>query len=940
MSSRALRKLKREEEEARRLAALQAEQAAQDGSDEAEDDVEDTSSTRLKLKHVSNAFDMLDGANEDDYSESGGEVDQEADGVERTTGETSNPPKPTKAKKKKKKQKKKAREKAPVEGTGRKAADKMDDIDRALQELSTKEPTISATDADAVEGTGSGDRDGSWEAPATKLLGIDSRNLNPVNEMKSLFGNIALEGSSTGRASPRTPQRQREPGQQGGVDLGTALTGRYSPASKGRELGALANRRNVFVQGHEDWPLGTSGGLSMETDKTNTAFGRQFSIIHNNAYMDVQREFHLCVESMQAESMIRLLMLNPYHIATLLQVSEIAKHQGDHSVSGDLLERALFSIGRSVHSTFPAALREGMARLSFNDPKNRELYLTMWRYIQNLSMRGTWRTAFEWTKALLQLDTLKDPFGMTLMIDQLALRGRQYAAFIDLCSESAYGKIWSHLPNIQISLSLAYLRSSQPKLARQTLALAMHKYPYILSALASSLDITPLPKYLWAKVPTTEAEKLYTELYVTRAKDLWNSPETTSLIAEVAETTSHYKNLISTSTTPAKLEISLEDARHIMLLEIPSLIALLPRKFTTMPTSSSDVLPPPDSLSSNFTLRAPGSGATDASAVSAISALLNAATAGATVPIGGASGLLTRVLNWFHAPADPNEELNEHGETDGAAALRELHDNVPPEVVQEIFRRHILEEHEEDDEHDGRYYSEPESPDEEAGMGSSRADALFRRIVEAHGADDESDEATDDENDSSLPDLEDIPTVTRGPRNQDEATDDENDSSLPDLEDIPTVAGESRNQDEAPIFQGPPQRSMVATVEDDSDSDDYINPNADHDAEYLLRPHPPPTHRIFARMDPSQVHDVIDVIRRAGSADDSASRPESNDPQRIQRWLISTGLQKLQDDESTMQEYVARLKGLRQRDRDWTLGIVRQRAGAEVAERVRRELEG
>src|ERR1700722_14945284 len=105
MSSRALRKLKREEEEARQLAALQAEQAAQDGSDEAEDDVEDTSNTRLKLKPVSNAFDMLDGANEDDHSQSGGadgEVDQEADDIERTASESSKPPQPTKAKKKKK----------------------------------------------------------------------------------------------------------------------------------------------------------------------------------------------------------------------------------------------------------------------------------------------------------------------------------------------------------------------------------------------------------------------------------------------------------------------------------------------------------------------------------------------------------------------------------------------------------------------------------------------------------------------------------------------------------------------------------------------------------------------------------------------------------------------------------------------------------------------
>ena len=908
MSSRALRKLKREEDEVRQLAALRAEQEAEDESDEVEDDVESRQTAKLKVKPVSNAFDMLDGANESDHSEPGegdDEADAERNHVAQTTASSSIPPKPTQAKKKKKKQKKKATERAQAGGAAGKTADEMDDIDRALMELSTREPVTSARNIETAEDTGPGDPESLWEAPATKLLGIDSRNLNPVNEMKSLFGNVALEGSSTGRASPRGPQRQREQNQQGGVDLGTALTGRYSPASKGRELGTLANRRNVFVQGHEDWPLGTSGGLSMEADKEDTAFGKHFSLVHNNAYTDVQREFQLCVESMQGENMIQLLRLNPYHIATLLQVSEIAKHQGDHSVSGDLLERALFSIGRSVHSSFPAALREGMARLSFTDPKNRELYLTMWRYIQSLSMRGTWRTAYEWTKALLQLDTLKDPYGATLMIDQLALRGRQHAAFIDLCSGDAYGNAWSHLPNIQITLSLAYLRSSQPKLARQTLALAMHKYPYILSALASALDISPLPKYLWGKLPTTDAEKLYTELYITRAKDLWNTPETTSLIAEVAETLPHYQPLISSSSPPAKVEISLEDARHIMLLEIPSLIALLPRKFTHMPTSSSDVLPPPDSLSSSFTLRPPAS-ATDTSAVSAISALLNAATAGAAAPVTGASGLLARVLNWFHAPTDANEPLNEHGETDAAAALRELHEHVPPEVVQEMFRMHMLEaEEQHEHEREEEDYLDPGSDQEELGISDSIHDALFRVIAEGRGADDESDEVAEDGTASSLPELEDIPPVAANGNNE-------------------------------PVFQGPVQRSMAATVENDSDEDEFDNPNEDHDAEYLLRPHPAPTHRIFAPRDPQ---DRSIPSRSATSAAAAASEQDLTDPQRIQRWLISTGLQRLQDDESTLVEYVERLKGLRQRDRDWTVGIVRQRAGAEVAERVRRELD-
>src|SRR5256885_10499285 len=146
--------------------------------------------------------------------------------------------------------------------------------------------------------------------------------------MKSLFGNIALEGSSTSRASPRAQQRQQEQNQQGDVDLGTALSARYCLANNGKRLGPLANRRNVFVQGNEDWPLGTSGGLSMEFDKTNTTFGKHFSIVHNNSYTEVQQQFQLFVELMQAENMIQLVMMTPYHIATLLQISEIAKHQG------------------------------------------------------------------------------------------------------------------------------------------------------------------------------------------------------------------------------------------------------------------------------------------------------------------------------------------------------------------------------------------------------------------------------------------------------------------------------------------------------------------------------------------------------------------------------------------------------------------------------------
>ena len=877
MSARALKKLRREQEEAKQIAALQAEEEEQEQSEDEEEEIASARATKKPL----NAFDMLDGTAEDEDKESDmAEDHDEEDQAQGTTVSMSSTapappidPQKTPSRKKKKKPKRKAKKKSAGEQSQPlEATEGIDEIDRALKELSAKssqsgkglttEPDESMAVTEHV-----------WELDATKLLAIDSKHLNPVNEMKSLFGNIALQDYN--HSSAQASQRQRDQNQQGGVDLGTALTGRYSPASKGKELGALAKRRNCFVQGHEDWPLGTSGGLSMESDGTLNHFEKHFSLAHNNLYSDTQRQFHLCVRSMQAESMIQLLMLNPYHIATLLQVSEIAKHQGDHSVSGDLVERALFSIGRSVHSSFPAALREGTARFSFNKPENRELYLAVWRFIQNLGQRGTWRTAYEWGKILLQFNTLYDPYGMTLMIDQLALRGRQHSHLIELCSEDAYGETWAHLPNIQISLALAYQRSSQPKLARETLALAMHKYPYILSHLASALDISPLPRALWAKIPTTDAEKLYTELYVTGAKDLWNTPETTSLIAEVAETLPHYKAIISKSTPAPKLEISLEEARHIMLLEIPSLIALLPRKFTNMSTSSSDVLPPPDSLS-DLTQRAPAS-ALDSSAPNALNALFNAATAAGAAPVTGIQGLLSRALNWFHAPA----QAGENNDAEGQAAIQALQDQLgpdaPPGIVEQLLAHHMAED-----------------------------DSEFDEMWAGRGADDESLEEDSDRTADSLPELEDIPNHATRP-----------------------TAPETTNEDPDPDpVQGPVQRSLATTVEDDSDSDTDSLPN--------LRPHPAhPTHQVFGPRDPEDRSILREATNAPPAAPAAPTNDENeNDPQRIQRWLLSTGLTGLQANTISIGNYVSKLKQLRQRDRDWTMGIVRQRAGKEVGDRV------
>lgn len=277
-----------------------------------------------------------------------------------------------------------------------------------------------------------------------------------------------------------------------------------------------------------------------------------------------------------------------YHISTLLQVSEIAKHQGDHAVSADLLERSLFNIGRAAHSSFNNQLQEGKAKLDFVLAENRELWLTIWRYIANLGMKGTWRTAYEWAKLMLSLET-KDPYCIRLLIDHLALRGRQYEHFISLCTETTFKEDWKSCPNIQCSLSLAYLRLNKPKEARQQLRESMSRYPWIFSRLAQELDVQPIPRRIWGKIPFAQSHELLTELYISRAKDLWNTPEVLALLVEVAETLSEE----SVFTEPP--EINLDIARHVVLSDIPSVTTHLPTRFTTGRISASDPLPPYES---------------------------------------------------------------------------------------------------------------------------------------------------------------------------------------------------------------------------------------------------------------------------------------------------------------------------------------------------------
>ncbi|OMP83374.1 hypothetical protein BK809_0004755 [Diplodia seriata] len=573
MSARALRKLQRELEEKKQLEQLAAD-------NDADNESEEEQPTARPAK--ASMFAMLGAEEDEEEDEDEKQEPQDTpEAPEESEEEAPKPKAPSAKKNKKKKKKAKAAKQATDTPTKEQSApSELDEIDLALQSLKVgrsedkgKSAEESAADAAAQE--------------LYKLLAVDTQGLHAQNEMRKLFGRAALENRSDDEPAGRG--RRGRGAQQ--LGLAQAVAARNIPGGQG--FASLGLRRNIFIQGKEEWPRATSGGLGMEIVEKRADGTVEYRFIHSTAYQDVQRQFESCVASMDPNRLVQLLQFNPYHISTLLQVSEIAKQERDHATSGDLLERALFSFGRSIHSTFSNNLSQGKARLDFRRPENREFWLAAWRYIANLGMRATWRTVYEWAKLLLSLDPENDPYCVRLVIDQYAIRGRQQQDFINLAQSEFFKKTWADLPNIQLTLGLVQVQANERNKGQQKLYTAIGKYPWVAARLFQELEVNDIPPGIWGKQPRTPFEHLLTELYVIRAKDIWNTPEAKNLLVEVASAVQ-----ASGMTDPADITITRDIARHTILTDNPALIGAVPRSLSSQVQSTSDPLPPHDNLAS------------------------------------------------------------------------------------------------------------------------------------------------------------------------------------------------------------------------------------------------------------------------------------------------------------------------------------------------------
>ena len=293
MSSRALRKIQQQEEERRRAEALKV-----DAEDDGSEGEEETSSKPAAV----NAFDLLNSPGDEideEISHNGSEDEEQKADVPQVT------PRSQKSKAKNTKKKNKGNKVANTTGVAAKlegdkaghASAELDEIDLALQSLSTKDKSgNTASTGVFIDET---------NAQLFRLLAVEAKHLNALNEMKRLFGSVVTENNDDRPANTR--RRGRGPQH---VDLGGALTARYSPVSKGQGLKGLALKRNPFILGKEEWPQATSGGLGMELVEKMEDGTVEYRFIHNNVYQGTQREFESCVASMDPQRLINMLVFN------------------------------------------------------------------------------------------------------------------------------------------------------------------------------------------------------------------------------------------------------------------------------------------------------------------------------------------------------------------------------------------------------------------------------------------------------------------------------------------------------------------------------------------------------------------------------------------------------------------------------------------------------
>ncbi|KAG4304617.1 hypothetical protein PORY_002010 [Pneumocystis oryctolagi] len=400
-----------------------------------------------------------------------------------------------------------------------------------------------------------------------KLLTINQCLLDSDLEMRKLFGKKTIDNNSDSRKKIKNHK----------IDFRSRFN------------------RSPLMSFKNSWPPMLNNELSMDIIDYVNGIG-YFKFSFSETYQDIQQQFLVAVNSLDPNNLMTLLQYNlAYHVSTLLQVSEILKHDGNYQSSIDLVDRALYALGCGFHPMFN--ISTGCVRLPFKYFENRIMYLTLYKHIHNLEKKGCWRTALEFNKLLLRfsLSPLEDSdnYGALLTIDFFALKAEEYDYIIEL-KEWYDQEYLKRLPSFAFSYSLALFHKENVNSlhigSKEKICEAAFTFPWVIKPLFSLLKLS-VPREYEELDPPTSLDALYMHIYLSRAKDIWNTPK--------------YKNLLVSVSLPSPSinksfkevhQIPSGTLRYVLLSEDTNLVQYLPISVTSQPIMEYDPFPPDDSF--------------------------------------------------------------------------------------------------------------------------------------------------------------------------------------------------------------------------------------------------------------------------------------------------------------------------------------------------------
>uniref|UniRef100_A0A8D8HV55 Transcription factor 25 n=1 Tax=Culex pipiens TaxID=7175 RepID=A0A8D8HV55_CULPI len=498
MSYRILRKLQSGNE-------LEIKEPIDEVSDGADADYDTNSIGSTTRKKINNRFDLLN--QQQSLSESEVKEDDNDETERDGAGGTHQNPNLAETKRRKKKKKKKTGKymSSSARRSSEDNADAEDDFTRTVKEVDKL-----FGDYEKSENSPAVANSGTSGILAKSLLSVQHKNLNPQYEMKRMFGSKVVADQQNKRRNNRGAPR---------ILKSTYLV---NPKDNWPPVGKSGIYMNL-VQAPEQ-PLGGSGAKTVEKNAVYFAFE------HSPSYRLIQQKFLQAVESMDSDNIIKIINQHPYHVDSLIQLSELCKMSEDHAMASELIDHALFALESSFHTMF--SLTQGNCRLDYRRQENRALFVTLFKHSQYLESRACSRTALEVAKLILTFDPVSDPLAIILIVDYYAIRAKQYEWLVQLYDEWEATNNLSQLPNMAYSYALALFHLKRTDAADRALQYALLMFPAVLRMLLDELSIQPDPRVIGHSYfgpatydKATVALQQLTSMYVCRSKLVWRDAE-------------------------------------------------------------------------------------------------------------------------------------------------------------------------------------------------------------------------------------------------------------------------------------------------------------------------------------------------------------------------------------------------------------------------------